>query len=472
MNSYKKLVSNSFIFAIGNLGSKAIAFLLVPLYTYYLSTSEYGTVDLTITTINMLLPIISLSIFEGILRFVMDKKNDTKEVISNSVLIAFMGYLVFLLTYPILNWFNVLGDNLVYLYVILFIKMFEQIFAQYARAIGKVKIFASNGILLTFTLAVFNILFLVVLELGVPGYFFAMMISYFISTIYLALTTGLYRNFTWPMYDKELTKNLLTFSIPMVPNSLMWWMINASSRYFIGFFVGISANGLFAVASRIPSLINILNQVFTQAWQISAIEEYNKESKPEFYNNVFSYLSAILLIGSSLLLVGLKVIFDVLFSADFYSSWQVVPFLLLGTIFSSFSSFLGTNYVVAKQTKGVFKTSFYGGVISLICNGVLIPLFGIIGAGLSSMLSFFAIFIIRYYDTKDYVNLSINWFSLLSSIGIILIQTAVLFMGLPMITEMVILFSLFIGAIVINWKLVTLIQMMIKSLLKKRSKKS
>lgn len=470
MNSYKKLVSNSFVFAIGNLGSKLISFLLVPLYTYYLTTSEYGTVDLTITTINMLLPIISVSVFEGLLRFVMDKNNESEEVLSNSITIALTGYFLFLLFYPILRWLNVLGDDLVYLYIILFIKMFEQIFAQYTRAIGKVRIFASNGILLTFTTGFLNILFLMFLDLGVTGYYFAMILAYIISVVYLVMTTKLYKNLTWPMYNKKLSKSLVNFSIPMVPNSLMWWLINASSRYFISYFVGISANGLFAVASRIPSLVNIVNSIFTQAWQLSAIEEYNNKSKSEFYSNVFMYLSSILFLGSSIVILAVKFIFDFFFSTDFYVSWKVVPFLLLGSIFSSFSSFLGTNYVVAKKTKGVFKTSIYGGIISLVLNAIFIPLLGIIGAGISSMCSFFAIFLIRYFDTKSYIDLKINWNLFMMSIAILIVQTIILFLEFPQIIELSIECILLISLLIVNKNLFTPLKLLVKSIIKKFKK--
>ena len=74
MNNYKKLINNSLIFAIGNLGSKLIVIILVPMYTYYMTTSDYGMVDILTTTVNMLLPIISLSVFDAVLRFTMDRE--------------------------------------------------------------------------------------------------------------------------------------------------------------------------------------------------------------------------------------------------------------------------------------------------------------------------------------------------------------------------------------------------------------
>lgn len=468
LNSYKKLANNSFIFAIGTLGSKLISFLLVPLYTYYLSTSEYGTVDLTITTVNMLIPLVSASAYEAVLRFTMDKNETPAVILTNSITIASGGFVISILFYPMLRYFNVLDGNLVYLYMILFAQMFERILAQYTRALGKIKIFALNGILLTFTTGLLNILFLVYWNLGITGYYWAIILAYGFSAIYLLVSTRSYNDLRFANNDKNTIKELIVYAVPMIPNSLMWWLIDASSRYFIRWFVGISANGLFAVASRIPSLLNILYQVFNQAWQLSAIEEYENENKSEFYTNIFNNLSSFMFLGASGILIFIKVVFDTFFATEYFSAWKVVPFLLLGSIFSGFSSFLGTNYVAAKQTKGVFKTSVYGGIISLILNAIFIPTIGVVGAGISSMTSFFAMFLIRYYDTRKYIKLDIDWIKFGLNIFIILFQIGLLVIGLNIYLELLSGTLLFILLLIINKELLVLGFKLLKGILNRK----
>lgn len=459
MNSYKKLLGNSFIFAIGRLGSKLLAFFLVPLYTYYLSTSEYGTVDLVITTVNMLLPIVSASMFDAVLRFIMDDKKETSSVMMNALNVSILGFTAALLFYPVLVWLDLLGDSsiVLFMYIILFVQVLERIFAEYARAIGEVKKFAINGILLTVTTGIFNILFLVYMQIGVPGFFISMILANFISIIYLVFSTRAYKHFDLSLIKKPMMKLLLIYAVPLIPNALMWWLINASSRYFIRYFIGISANGLFAVASRIPSLITIVTQIFMQAWQLSAIEEYESENKSKFYSTVFNYLSSFLLIGTSGIIVILKPAFGLLFSSDYYEAWIVVPFLMLSAVFSSFSGFLGTNYIAAKQTKGVFKTSVYGGIISITLNFGLISTLGIIGAGISSMLSFAAIWILRLYDTKKFIDMQTNWKLFFVSLAIIAIQISVLMIGLESLPEILIGTLLLVLLLIVNndlWRLI------------------
>jgi len=467
MNSYKKLVNNSIIFGVGRLGSRIVSFLLVPLYTYYLSTGEYGTVDLTMTTVNLLIPIVSVSAYEAVLRFTMDENEEPQIILSNSMTIALVGFVVALFFYPILNYFNVLQGNLVYLYMILFAQMVERVLAQYIRALGKVKMFALNGILLTFTTGILNVLFLVYFGLGIVGYYWALILSYLFSSVYLIIFTDSYKDLRFSNYNKNTINDLISYSIPMIPNSLMWWLINASSRYFIRWFIGVSANGLFAVASRIPSILTIFYQVFNQAWQLSAIEEFENEKKSEFYTVIFDNLSSFMFIGASGIIIFIKLIFELFFAAEYFYAWRIVPFLLLGTIFSSFSTFLGTNYIAAKQTKGVFKTSVYGGIISLILNIAFIPSIGLVGAGISSMVSFFAMFLLRYFDTRQYIELDVDWIKLALNIFMILLQIGLLSVGLGRTIELFSGVIIFIMLLIVNKQLLILGYKLLKGMIAK-----
>ena len=167
-NKYRKLINNSLIFAIGNIGSKLITFLLLPLYTYVLSNSEYGTVDLVTTISTMLVPIISLSIYESTLRFSMENI-DSHKVLNLSVWISLIGSVITISLSIVLYLFtrNII---LIYLSLILISQIFQTLFAQYIRGIGKVKIFSLNGILMTIILTLSNVVLLVIFKYGISGY--------------------------------------------------------------------------------------------------------------------------------------------------------------------------------------------------------------------------------------------------------------------------------------------------------------
>lgn len=409
MNKYSNLVNNSIIFAIGNLGTKVIVMLLVPLYTYTLTRSEYGSADLTTSNINLLLPIVSLSIFEASLRFVMDKSFKVSKVLTNAILVSLLssiGIVIVTLIIIIVSPNHI--RTVTYMSIILFLQMFQVLFAQYLRGIGKIKSFALNGIINALSLAIFNIILLIIFNYKVDGYFLSIIIANIISNIYLICCINPKHFFQKKYIDFQFIKMMLDYSIPLIPNSLMWWIVNTSSRYFIVFFHGVSSNGLFAVSAKIPNIITIFQSIFFQAWQLSAIDEFDQKDRNIFYQQVFSVFSSFMFSLTALVILLIKPIIHIVVSHQFYSSWKFVPFLLIGVLFSSFSSFMGTIYIASKQTNEIMKSSFVGSIANLLACLVFVPTIGVNGAAIASAVSFILIFLYRYRDIEKKINLKIN----------------------------------------------------------------
>ena len=189
MSKYKKLVGNSFIFAVGNLGSKLISFVLVPLYTYYLTTKEYGQVDLVTTTVSLMIPIVSGGISVAVLRFALDKEVDKKSVVTNATVIALIGILLTAVCYPLLAATKAFDKILLAFLFLLAFQVFTQIIAQFARGNGQVRVFAFNGMIKTLAIGLLNIYFLVVLKMGLNGYLISLILAEIVSLIYLTITT-------------------------------------------------------------------------------------------------------------------------------------------------------------------------------------------------------------------------------------------------------------------------------------------
>ncbi|WP_459128067.1 oligosaccharide flippase family protein [Latilactobacillus curvatus] len=453
---YKKLVKNSIIFAIGNLGSKFIAILLLPLYTYYLTTTQYGVTDLIITTCSLFLPLISLSIYDGVLRFIMDKRYSNDEVLSIGILITSIGSATILLIAGILLFFHL--KTYIYLGLILVIlQAFQALFASYSRAAGYTINFAINAILMAGTVAIFNVLFLVLLNMDIEGFVYSLVIANFVSIIIFLVTLKIPARISFSKVKRINIRKMLLYSMPLIPNAFMWWIMNVSNRYFITFFFNASMNGFFAVASKIPSLLNIVNSIFFQAWQMSAIEEYNSKEKNRFYSNVYLYYSNLMFIGCSVIIAFVKPLMMIIVAHSFYRSWKYVPFLLLAVLFSCFASFLATNYMASKNTSGVFKTSIYCGILNTVLNLLFIPKLGAIGAGLSTMLSFLFLWLIRIYDTRKFVKMTFAWQNIIGSLFLLYIQCLILYFthGYYLIFgQLIVLVSI----IYVNRQLVTIIK--------------
>lgn len=424
-NKYKSLLNNSVLFAVGNLGSKLISFLMLPLYTYQLSSSAFGKADLVQTTVSLLLPVVSLSIFDAILRFGMDRDNDNSEIFTNGVMITIISsIIVFIL--------GVTGELIgysfsMYLTITLILQAIQSLYSQYIKAIGKVQIFAFNGILLSLLTAILNILLLVVMHLGINGYLLSIIIATLLSNVYLFFRVKLYNDFSLNKFNFNKLKEMLRFSVPLIPNSVAWWTTTTISRYFILFFINVTANGIFAVANRVPSLLSVLNSIFFQSWQMSAIQEYDSTDRGKFYSDIFFMYAELLFLGVSGILFILRPMMLILVSTEFRASWKYVPFLLITVLYSSFSGFLGQYYIAAKKTFGVFTTTVIGAVLNIIFNFIFIPTLGLMGAGISSALSFGILWLIRVKDTRKFVKTDLNVINILLNHIIIGLQISIMF---------------------------------------------
>lgn len=245
---------------------------------------------------------------------------------------------------------------------------------------------------------------------------------------------------------------MLSYSIPLIPNTLMWWIMNASDRYAIVLFMGVSANGIYAIANKIPTVLNLLYSIFSQAWQLSAIEESESKDKSKFYTDVFNVFSIIMIIGTSAIIVVIRPFVELVLSIEYITAWRYVPLLLLAVVFTSYSSFLGTNYIAMKDTKGVFRTSLIGGILNIVLNFTLIPIIGLNGAAFATMISFFIVWIIRIYDARKFVTIKLNIKELILSFLIILIQIFTLYLNnkIYLIGEVLLLLLL----IIVNKKII------------------
>jgi O-antigen/teichoic acid export membrane protein len=470
LSNYKKLINNSLVFAVGSLGTKFIIFFLVPIHTYYLTTNEFGMVDLLTATVNLLIPIFTMSISQSVLRFVMDKSYDKQTVLMDSIVVTFVGFFLLFLMYPLIEILLPFDEYIPYFYFLLFVQSIFNVLSQYIRANGEVKLFAIGGIINAFILLVSNIAFLMFFGLGLIGYLLSLIIAHMFSSFYLCIRGKVLQDLNLKKINLNILVEMLKYSIPLIPNALMWWVMGLSDRYIITYFLGLSANGIYAVSSKIPSILNIVNSVFFQAWQMSAIEEANSKHKSKFFSNVFNVFSLFMLVATSLLLMHLKLIIDLIAASDYYHSWKYVPFLLIGTVFASFSSFLGTNYIAAKRTSGVIKTSLLGAIVNVCANILLIPIIGINGASIGTMLSFAVIWLLRIYDTKQFVKIEINVKKLLSTLIIIFIQIGVLYINMTF--EYLIQVALFMVIILINYQETKIMVVKILGILLTKFKKS
>ena len=409
MNSkYTKLAKNTLVFAIGTFGSKVLSFLIIPLYTYYLSTSEYGSIDLFTTSINMMVPFVTLMIQEASIRFMVTKEMPRKIILNNCMFIFSLGGVVSIALIPLYS--RVLPDKkqVLFFVLLLLLTSYNTIFSQYLRACNKNVSFSVNGIIVTSVTVFSNVLLIVGLKFGVKGYLISLILAQAIASVQASISGRIFNDLSFEKININMLKQMLVYSIPLVPSNLMWWIMSAGDKYVINYFLGNSANGIYSIAMKIPTILSMMYTIFMQAWQLSALEESKSEERAEFYDKVFSLTAAFLLCGTSVIIFIVKFFFQKAISPNYFESWKYIPLLCVATIINCFAGFSGVTYTIDKNSKKAFYTTFIGAVTNLLFNFILIRIAGLFGVVIGTLLGYTAVFIIRARDAHHELKMNFD----------------------------------------------------------------
>lgn len=406
MSKYKELAKNTGIFAIANFSSKILIFILVPIYTRALSTADYGYYDLVYSTIQLLLPILTLNVSESVMRFLLMKDAKPTEIFTVGMRSTVVGSVVMgigLILNYILSISELTSYYSLYIWIFFVFYALNNILVQFAKGIDKVSDMALASVIGTFSMVIFNILFLIVFNLGLTGFFIANITCYLLPTLYLIVRLRL-----WQYLSKEIDPNLeremYLFSVPLILNTLGWWVNNTSDRYIVTAISGVGANGLISVAYKIPQILSTVSTIFIQAWQISAIKEKENSSDNSFTSNLFFDYSGILAIIASVLIILVRPLAALMFGNDFFVAWKFVPFLIISSLLNAAAGYIGASLSANMKTKAMAKSAVYGMVTNIILNIVLALLIGPQGIAIATMISSYVIFEIRRKNMQNAIN--------------------------------------------------------------------
>jgi len=439
------------------MGSRLILILMLPLYTQYMTQVEFGTVDMVTVIAQLLVPVVSLSVYDAVFRFTMDGEGNPGSSLANGLFVSLVGILAAAIVVTIcVSYFGFDVKLMWYGFGILSLQACRSLLSQFTRASREVHLFALDGVFMAIVTGIAGFVMLVVFGYGVDGYFVSILVGNGTSILLLLLFGKSVRAVSFRNVDLPQMRELVQYSLPLVPNSLMWWLMSSSSRIVVVAFLGLAANGLFAIAARIPGVLSLFTSVFTQAWQVIAVQDRESASHERVYAAVFDTLFRVNVIGISALLVVLKVGVDVLLGDGFYESWRIVPFLLIAVAFTNLSTLAGSIYITEKKTLGVFATSILGGILNVVLCLLLVQVLGLVGAGIAKMVASGAMCLARIVDTRKYLMLSLDGRMVVIHALVLGAQVGVMFANLPLQLEVAALSLLLVVLLVINigtaWK--------------------
>lgn len=404
----KYLAKNTLIFTLGDIGSKIISFFLIPLYTNYLSTEQYGTVDLITTIATVAVPVITLNIGEALMRFGLDKDADLEKNTQIGSFMLLVAAIIGIIIFPICGHISGVSSYAGYVYFYVLSLAASQIYLCDLRGKELLLKYSIGSILVTFLTAIFNIIFLVGMHMGIEGYLIAYGIANFVTALYALAAGRGYKAFGFSKLDKKLMRQMAKYSFVLIPNTFMWWIMNSSDRIMVTAMIGAAANGIYAISYKIPSIVSTATNIFNRAWSYSAIREENAVDEVEYNNLMLRMLTGWGMLVGIFILAIIKPFLHIYVAPSYYEAWRYTPFLVVGFVYMTVGSFVATSYTVHKDSFGFLFSGMTGAVINIVLNAVLIPFCKVYGAAFATCVSYIAVFMFRYFHTKKYMHYCIN----------------------------------------------------------------
>lgn len=418
--------------SIGTFGSKLLVFLMVRFYTGYLTPAEYGTADLITQTANLLIPLVSLDITDAVFRFAADRRSGRAGAFSVGLRVITLGSAGMLLVIALLQGFPEVRAYGFLLASFVIASCYHALCAHFVRARGDTALFAAQGLFNTALFIGLNVLFLAVFQWGIRGYVLSTTVANLATTLGLVWKARLWRYVQFAPKSR-LRRQMLRYCIPLIPTAIFWWVMGVSDRYMVKWFLGSDANGIYAVAYKIPTILTILASVFMDAWQLSAIAESSGDRRAHlrFYGRIWDLFAADVFLGAGGIVALSPLLIRILADEPYYPAWRYIPMLTLSMAAAALSNFMGSVYVVTKKSAASFWTSLVGAISNVLLNLWLIPWLGIRGAAAATFFSCLAVFLIRLVNARLLLPFHLSGKKLALGVGTLTVQTEWLLLGLP-----------------------------------------
>lgn len=406
----KFLAKHSIIYGIGNFMGRIVSFLLIPVYTRFLSPHDYGIKELVALSTDVIGILLATSISSAIYRFYFEYE-DTKErneVISTAIIaIGIIGLAAlsglyfctdFMATYILDN------SNLNYFFMISFTSMWFQslnnIGYNYLRANQQSLKFVGLSFAKMIVTISLNIYTVCILKIGVLGIL--------IST----LTTSILVNFLFMIplviriklrFSLTKFKEMIKFGLPVVPSQLGAFVVHLSDRYFLKAYSSISDAGLYSLGYRFGVLpANFISEPFNQTWQPRRFELYKQDESEKIFGRIFTYFLCLIVFAGLGVSVLTKDLLMIVADPKFWPAYRVVPIIVLASTVFSLHYHLNMGILIAKKTKYLAYINFSNAFLITGLNFWLIPRYGVFGAAYATLFAFLYKIVLTYYFSSRY----------------------------------------------------------------------
>ena len=422
----RSFYTNTIIYFIGTALSKVLMLVILPIITRYVTTEQYGVYDLIVTISSLFVPLFTFQIIETAYRFIYDAKEAELKSIITNVAVSLIITSVFFISITFLIgqfWFSIENISFIALYYLGTIVL--NFYQRVARSLELNKEYAISGFISTVTLLSFQLFFVIFTPMRVDGLIYSYFASCIISSIYLEHKIKAIRYIRFSLVETTKIKEYMRFSVPLVPNSLLWWGTSAVNRLITIAFLGASANGIFSMSNKFSSIVTMVSSVVVMSWQETCIREEKNPERGKIFSDICKFFVEIILIGTAGAILIQKFYFIKFVDVSYIEVVNYVPIVMLSTVFSSFSSFWGAGYLAFKRTKDSFKTTLLGAIINIALCFVGAKAFGLYGVAISSVVGYLIMWIVRVVTMRKYYQMSVKWITWIITISILALSCCI-----------------------------------------------
>ncbi|MBC8526534.1 MAG: polysaccharide biosynthesis C-terminal domain-containing protein [Candidatus Cloacimonetes bacterium] len=411
LNKVKDTLKHSAIYSLGNIATKLIGIVLLPLYTKHITVSEYGVLGILEITIMILTQVLILGQSQAFLRF-----HDLEEYKAKRKSTLFT---IFVFLFAIAFLFNLFGQNLntklsslffkpsqftIYFklcFYIIFLRIINNLFLSVLRAKEKSVFYATANIIKIAIILGFNIYFVAFAKIGVKGILYSYLIGD--GLLFLILFPNMISEMI-PKFDKRILKAAILFGFPLIFTSLAGMLLNMGDRYILKLLINYKEVGLYNLGYKIAGILNVfLIQSFSLALLPIAYKMYGKKGDKRYYSKMQTYFVFVLFwAGLGLAFFSKEIIKVLALNPDYWLAYTVVPYIIIAYIFSGAKSVVNLGLYLKRKTNYIAYNTIGAAVLNIGLNFILIPKYKMIGAAVATIISFVALYFVTYFVSNRF----------------------------------------------------------------------
>ena len=396
MAKIKLFLENFLLYGLGGIISKIIPLIMIPIVTRLLPSAEYfGLNDMSNTIMSFATYFAILGMYDAMYRMFFDKDDEQwkKSVCSTTLLFnicsSFIVFLILIIFRKTLATFFLNNEKYSYIIYITAIATFvgatNSIVSAPTRMQNKRKIFLiTNTIspILSYSVAIPMLLkgyYLVALPLA------GLCSSLIMEIIFLVLNKEW---FNYKLFSIDLLRELLGLGIPLLPNFLIYWVFNSCDKIMLVKMDGLAASGLYAVGSKLGLASQLIYTAFAGGWQYFAFYTMNDENQVRNNSRILEYLGVISFSATLFICAIAKPIYQILFEVEYHSAFIVSPYLFLAPLIQMLYQVAVNQFLVIKKTWPTTFILSFGAIANVLLNYYLIPILGIEGASIATLMGY------------------------------------------------------------------------------------